>query len=165
MCGWLGCLLDSTFAGWSFVSWIQRLLYFSWCVCVCCVCCVCVCLFCVCVCLCESVIKGVRSVWIQQRLEIKRCSRCMAYGREALEKSVVFVTKMSGLKDVWYKSPIAYLLLHRTIAAFRCTLKHCNCTCVLLILFTATPYTAHLQDHIKHFFYSIVFSAFGISGV
>ena len=75
------------------------------------------------------------------------------------------VEKMYGLKDVWYKRPIAYLLLHTTIAGFRCTVKHCNCTCVLLIFYTATPYTAHLQDHIKHFFYSTVFSAFGISGI
>lgn len=146
--------------------------------------CVCVCVCCVCVFLCvcvwgkgqikkssllqkgastpmESTVSG--CYWLPPNsLEIVRCPR---YGREVLEKSAVFVIKMSDIKDVWYKSPIAYLFLRSTIAGFRCTLKFCDCTCVLLLLKTATPYTAHIQTHIKHFFYSTVYIAFRISGV
>ena len=118
-------LLDSTFAGWSFTGFNFCCIFLVCllsllCACVCCVCMLVLCV-CLCVCLCVSVVKGVRSL----------CFLLLLYSYD-----------MYGLKDVWYKRPIAYLLLHTTIAGFRCTLKHCNCTCVLLILYTATPHTA-----------------------
>ena len=57
-------------------------------------------------------------------------------------RTVRDIPKQHREKKTGFERPIAYLLLHTTIAGFRCTLKHCNCTCVLLILYTATPYTA-----------------------